>query len=732
MMPIRKQAMVYSASICLVFFLATVGISYASHCVEYVPAIQTITLMCGSASLYDILDNLGPNQALVKESDGIWILNANIIVGNSATLNINSTYTSWLKINSTGSSDPFHIHVLGNLNLDSVKVSSWDFNANNYTQPGNALPRPYIAILPAATGTTNITNSEISFLGYDFPLREGLSILGGQNKLDNNQIHHMFYGMLNSTKNLVVNNNTLHDNVHDTKSPSDRRSELSASNSTDKSQPFVAIRNPVTNSTLPYKEITVQGTAIDEASSISKVEVFEHTFPFNNQFPYKIAIPSKDGNWTTWEYHFNLTQPGLHRVSARVTDEAGNQNWAESLFEVTFENNTDSISNTSGTQKRLAVVNPVFTDGAYNVGGFYEFYPKYDNVSANYRVTTDLDLLTGQIPDYDIESKKAAILLQKHLENLTGSTVYDISDEDVHQGYIFNKDGSNAYDALFMLHDEYATKQSYSNLKKFVTNGGTIVFMDGNAMYAEIKYNPDMHSVVLLRGHNWRFDGTFAQKNVHERWLNENKDWIGSNFLYSAIEAPVIFSNNPFNYTHFEENYVSNPKAHILYDYGAKIPPQTLSDNHAEEPLHIATYALPYGKGKVVMIGLYGQRLLDNASFLKFIDNIIIPQSIGNSYFLNNTALPVYYYLPGGNVSKIAMSKPGQLSIELTNVTGSTDKLILTIPKIYLSTNTTSSFEDLAVLADGKKVSQDVFVADNEIGITIPLQSQTKKIELTL
>ncbi|HEY7111018.1 MAG TPA: N,N-dimethylformamidase beta subunit family domain-containing protein [Nitrososphaeraceae archaeon] len=716
----------------MVFSLTNVGISYASHCVEYVPAMQTIALMCGSASLYDILDNLGPNQALVKEPNGVWVLNANLIVGNSATLNINSTYTSWLKINSTGSAEPFHIHVLGNLNLDSVKVSSWDFNANNYTQAVNTLPRPYIAILPGATGTTNITNSEISFLGYDFPLREGLSFFGGQNNLDNNQLHHLFYGILNSTKNLVANNNTLHDNIHDTKSLSDRRSESFNSNSTDKAQPYVAIRYPVSNSTLPFKDITVQGTAIDEESSISKVEVFEHTFPFNNQFPYKLAIPSMDGDWKTWQYRFNLTQPGLHRISARVTDEAGNQNWAESLFEVTFENSTDSISNASSTSKRLAIVNPVFTDGAYNVGGFYEFYPKYDNVSSGFRVKTDLDLLTGQIPDYDPESKKAAILLQKHLENLTGSTVYDVSDEDVHQGYIFNNDGSNAYDALFLLHDEYATKQSYSNLKKFVTNGGTLVFIDGNVMYAEIKYNPDMHSVVLLRGHNWRFDGTFAQKNVHERWLNENKDWIGSNFLYSALEAPVLFFNNPFNYTHFEENYVSNPKANILYDYGAKIPPQTLRDNHAEKPLQIATYTLPSGKGKVVMIGLYGQRLLDNAAFLKFMDNIIIPQSIGNSYSLNDTARPIYYYLPGGNVSKIAMSKPGQLSIELTNLAASDDKLILTIPKIYLSTNATDSFEELTVLADGNEVAQDVFVADNEIGITIPLQSQTKKIELTL
>ncbi len=719
--------------ISFVWILGNISISYASHCVEYVPEIQTIALLCGSADLFDILDNLGPNQALTKESDGVWVLNANLIVGNSATLNLNSTYTKWLKINSTADSDPFHINVLGNINIDSVKISSWDYGSNNYTLTDDASPRPYITILPGATGSTVITEADISFLGYDFPLRQGLSFYGGQNKLENNRIHDQYYGIFNFTKNVTAINNTLYGNIHDTILPMDSASQISTQNSTDNVRPFVSIRYPVINSTLPYKVITIEGTTIDEGSGVTKVEVFEHTFPFNNQFPYKLAN-QLNGSWSTWQYQFNLSESGLHRISARVTDAAGNQNWAESLFETTFSNNTGSALNSSNTnQKRLAVVNPVFTDGAYNVGGFYQFYPKYDNVSEGVRVKNDLDLLTGQIPDYDIESKKAAILLQNHLENLTKSPVYDISDEDVHQGYIFNEDGSNAYDALFLLHDEYATKQSYSNLKKFVTNGGSLVFIDGNVMYAEIMYNPDLHSVTLLRGHNWKFDGSSAQKSVHERWLNENRDWIGSNFLYSALEAPVIFSNNPFNYTHFEENYVSNPKVHILYNYGAKIPAQTLRDNNAVNPLQIATYTLDYGKGKVVMIGLYGQRLLSEESFLKFIDDMVIPQAVGKSYYLdNNSTLPIYYYLPTGNVSKIENAKPGQVTLEMERSADTADKIILTIPKQIISENTTNNLANLTVLADGKESVYDLFVGDNDIGVTIHLQPQTKKIEITL
>ncbi len=174
------------------------------------------------------------------------------------------------------------------------------------------------------------------------------------------------------------------------------------------------------------------------------------------------------------------------------------------------------------------------------------FYPKYDRVPQGKHVNTDLNLLTSQIPPYDIETRNASMLLTSHLNQISDTDILNVSDEDVHQGYIFNKDGSNAYDVLFMLHDEYATNESYSNLRQFVTNGGTIVFIDGNVQYAEVAYNPDMHTVTLMRGHDWKFNGSFAEKNVRERWLSENRDWIGSNFLWSDISAPITFSNNPF------------------------------------------------------------------------------------------------------------------------------------------------------------------------------------------
>ena len=71
--------------------------------------------------------------------------------------------------------------------------------------------------------------------------------------------------------------------------------------------------------------------------------------------------------------------------------------------------------------------------------------------------------------------------------------------------------------------------------------------------------------------------------------------------MYSDINVPIPFDNNPFNYTHFEENYVNNPNATILLDYGAQ---HVYRDDKARTPVKVATYELDYGKGKVIMIGL--------------------------------------------------------------------------------------------------------------------------------
>ena len=69
-----------------------------------------------------------------------------------------------------------------------------------------------------------------------------------------------------------------------------------------------------------------------------------------------------------------------------------------------------------------------------------------------------------------------------------------IRDEDIHNGYIFtaNNDGkklNNVYDLLILGHGEYATRTMYNNYMRFVGNGGTLLALDGNLFFAEVKYN---------------------------------------------------------------------------------------------------------------------------------------------------------------------------------------------------------------------------------------------------
>ncbi|MPZ07798.1 MAG: hypothetical protein GEU26_15530, partial [Nitrososphaeraceae archaeon] len=92
--------------------------SYMSSCIIYDPEENAIIITCQSASLSDIYAIVGDQNVLLKEddhvgvdfisgniegdSDNVWQLNAGITVAENATLYINSTDTSWLKILADG------------------------------------------------------------------------------------------------------------------------------------------------------------------------------------------------------------------------------------------------------------------------------------------------------------------------------------------------------------------------------------------------------------------------------------------------------------------------------------------------------------------------------------------------------------------------------------------------------------------------------------------------------
>jgi hypothetical protein len=288
--------------------------------------------------------------------------------------------------------------------------------------------------------------------------------------------------------------------------------------------------------------------------------------------------------------------------------------------------NSDNNSNIGGILNKninIALVAPTFTAAAYDDNSFYKFYNLYSNTSVGSNVTSNLNLLSHKITNED--TLKASLVMLKLVDNLKlinpNSHITILTDADVDNGSLFNNSNynnkNNIYDVAILGHQEYVTQQEYDNMKKFVTNGGTMVLLDGNVFFAEVKYNPHTKTESLVKGHWWAFNGKSAWRSIGERWAQETSQWVGSNYLcYRCISA---FGNDPFEYRPHEEQYISNHNDSILLNYDAEIG-KTKIDN--KQPT-IATYELNYQKGKVVALGIFSDDVIDNATFNKFFDRLL-------------------------------------------------------------------------------------------------------------
>jgi hypothetical protein len=293
-----------------------------------------------------------------------------------------------------------------------------------------------------------------------------------------------------------------------------------------------------------------------------------------------------------------------------------------------LESNINSNNNNSVTGSifnkdvNIALVAPTFTAAAYDDNSFYTFYNLYNNISAGRNVTTSLNLLSRKITNYD--TIRASLVMLKLVDNLKlinpHSHITILTDADVDNGSLFNNEnsGNNIHDLVILGHQEYVTQQEYDNLKKFVTNGGTMILLDGNVFFAEVKYDDHTKTESLVKGHWWAFNGKSAWHSIGERWAQETSQWVGSNYLcYRCISA---FGNDPFEYTPHEEQYISNQNDSILINYDA-VTGKIKIDN--KQPT-IATYELNYQKGKVVALGIFSDDLIDNTKFNKFFDNLLV------------------------------------------------------------------------------------------------------------
>lgn len=201
-----------------------------SKCVNFNSEERMIIINCKTTNLTQIDNQLKNPDILYKDAniDKGWVLNAGITVAENAILYINSSDTSWLKIISDEET-AYPIFVSGGLEIDSVRISSWNPDTNNYTSSLDShrngedvhigTPRPYILVNDDATGTTNITKSELSYLGYESGYgggRTGLRYQGGDGSLvKGNNIHDLYFGFYSKgVGGIKIEDNHVHDNIH--------------------------------------------------------------------------------------------------------------------------------------------------------------------------------------------------------------------------------------------------------------------------------------------------------------------------------------------------------------------------------------------------------------------------------------------------------------------------------------------------------------------------------------
>jgi glucose/arabinose dehydrogenase len=524
----------------------------------------------------------------------------------------------------------------------------------------------------------------------------------------------------------------------------------------DSEPPTISITSPPYPPTLPSvptKTIIINGTAFDTGSGIQKVEVFVNKFPFDESNQREsIATPLSPGNWSKWSIPLNITTPGYYKVDVCASDISSNRGCDELIINI-------PLTKKNGQDKsRIAFVDPIFTHTAYNSNNgsaFYDFYFKYPSTPIGEKIRNDLQLLkdipvstrqdipvnattilNASIGALDTDEKRYFTPFIEHVEGFVeNGTIALIRDEDIHHGYIFADDGSNAYDVIFLLHSEYMTQNGYDNLKRFVGNGGTIVFLDGNIFYAEVSYDENNHSISLLKGHDWAVGDDFATKSISERWFRENKEWIGSNFLPNDITDPVYFKNNPFNYSHFEENYVSNPNSTILVDYNVDFGEDYPYYSHKD--VKIATYEKNYGRGKIIMIGLHAQNLANNTEFLKFFDNAILPHALAPAYNLtfDDRDYTIYWQLAPNNISNIRIDNNSKsLFIDLDTPISDrepNEHLFIILPKKLIDIVTDEAAGKFIVSVNGKEVQYNE-VSNNlmERSLLIPLFPTAKEIQI--
>jgi parallel beta-helix repeat protein len=181
-------------------------------CIDYDAAENTIVINC-NASFLDVVQSINDPDIIENLGNGEYLLKASLQVDDDTTFSIGSNDITWLKITDTNG-----IIVHGKIQIDGVKITSWDIEANSpvpQTDIGS-IPRAFITLRESEGGFVH--DSEIAYLGYQEFGRRGFDLFGDGPSHDleirGSKFHDMWFAFYsNGAYNVVVDGNEYHHNI---------------------------------------------------------------------------------------------------------------------------------------------------------------------------------------------------------------------------------------------------------------------------------------------------------------------------------------------------------------------------------------------------------------------------------------------------------------------------------------------------------------------------------------
>ena len=152
-------------------------------------------------------------------------------------------------------------------------------------------------------------------------------------------------------------------------------------------------------------------------------------------------------------------------------------------LKITFkESYSDEFFENMISETNSIVIYPIFTSGAYQPNGFYDYFGGNCDESC----ITDLPFEYVSF-DFSASGIVAQILYELNYDFIT--------DVEVDK----NPEILKSYDNVILLHNEYVTKNQFDA----ISSHPNLIFLFPNALYAEIGVNYDDNTMTLIRGHNY-------------------------------------------------------------------------------------------------------------------------------------------------------------------------------------------------------------------------------------